>query len=238
MPTIAIIIPCYNEELRLSKNNIQDLINGNKNIKIYFANDGSTDNTKNLIDEICAEIPNCYAIHFMQNEGKSKTIYKAVHQLNAQNQFDYIGYFDADFSTPSNELLKLIHQLEIHQPNFIFASRIKTLNATINRKVHRHFIGRAILTIINIKHHLGIYDTQCGCKIFSKQMINEAFKDKFFTTWLFDVEVFVRLKNKNLLNQGTEFPIKEWYDVEGSKLKFTHFFKIFKEIIILYTKYK
>lgn len=236
MYKIAIIIPCYNEEKRLMLEHVK-AITEHSDIQLFFANDGSTDKTREVIDDICKKTKNCEAIHFEINEGKSITIYKAIQLLNAQNHFDYIGYFDADFSTPAQELLKMIGVIEQEQPSFIFASRIKKLNAKIVRKVHRHFIGRTILSLINFKHHLDIYDTQCGCKIFSKEMIKEGFKEPFLTTWLFDVEVFVRLKNKNLLSKGTEFPITEWRDVEGSKLKITHFYKIFKEIIILYTKY-
>ena len=236
MPKTAIIIPCYNEESRLDRTQVKKLADLH-DLHIYLANDGSNDKTQQLIDTICSENLNCFAINYQKNEGKSATIYKSINEINLQNEYEYIGYFDADFSTPSEELIKMINYIETNNTDFIFASRIKTLNASIIRKTHRHIIGRSILSIINFKHKLEIYDTQCGCKIFSKQMITEGFKDSFLTTWLFDVEVFVRLKNKNLLKQGTEFPIKQWRDVEGSKLKMSHFPKIFKEIIILYTKY-
>lgn len=233
MPKTAIIIPCFNEEKRLDKLKVKEL-SKLYNIDIYFTNDGSTDKTQQLINEICLLIPNCFSINYNKNEGKSAAIYKSINEINVKNKYDYIGYFDADFSTPSKQLVNMINYIETNNSAFIFASRIKTLNALIVRKTHRHIIGRTILTIINLKHRLNIYDTQCGCKIFSKNIINEGFKDPFRTKWLFDVEVFIRLKNKQLLHSGIEFPIYQWTDVEGSKLKMSHFPKIMKELITLY----
>jgi dolichyl-phosphate beta-glucosyltransferase len=236
MLNIAIIIPCYNEESRLTAQNIEQILKQEK-VTIYFANDGSTDKTQQIIDDICKNNKNCYSLNYLTNEGKSKTIFKSVNKLLLEDKFDYIGYFDADFSTPAKQLDVIVDYINSNKPEFIFASRIKKLNATILRKTHRHYIGRIILTIINLRFNLSIYDTQCGCKIFSTKIIKESFNIPFITSWLFDIEIFIRLKNKKLLNQGVEFPIDEWKDIDGSKLKTSHFFKIFKEIINLYNNY-
>lgn len=236
MINIAIIIPCYNEENRLTSYNIEQILKKEK-VTIYFANDGSTDNTQQIIDDICNNNKNCYSLNYIANEGKSKTIFKSVNKLLLEDKFDYIGYFDADFSTPADQLDLIVDYVNSNKPKFIFASRIKKLNAVILRKTYRHYIGRFILTLINLKFNLSIYDTQCGCKIFSKEILTQSFSKDFITNWLFDVEIFIRLKNKGLLNEGVEFPIDEWKDIDGSKLKITHFFKIFKEITSLYTSY-
>lgn len=234
MYKIAIIIPCFNEEKRLDLTSIEYLIE-NVNIDLYFANDGSTDNTQHVIDSICNNYNNCFSINYNQNEGKSSTIFKSTNYLLNNFNHDYIGYFDADFSTPADQLLNLVDYLNEYSPKFIFASRINTLNSNIKRKTYRHFIGRIIITIINFKHKLNIYDTQCGCKIFSRDIIKEIGKEKYKTSWLFDIEIFIRLKNKNLLKNGIEYPVKNWKDVDGSKLKLTHFSTILKEISILYS---
>ncbi|TGN26653.1 glycosyltransferase [Empedobacter tilapiae] len=236
MPKIAIIIPCYNEEERLNEDNIKHLLQ-HPSITIYLANDGSLDKTSFIINDIANKNDHCFVIDFDQNQGKANTIYKAIQFISQKEIYDYIGYFDADFSTPAYKMIEMIEALKNSSYEFIFASRIKTLNSRILRKTYRHFIGRIILTLLNLKHHLGIYDTQCGAKIFSKTMIQEVFEQKFYTSWLFDAEVFIRLKNKNLLIYGNEYSIEDWKDVEGSKLKLNHAFIIFKELYLLYTKY-
>jgi dolichyl-phosphate beta-glucosyltransferase len=230
MQKIAIIIPCYNEEKRIKKSNIDFLMN-NSEVTLFFANDGSTDKTVDVIKEIIKAYDNrCFLLDFQENEGKANTIYKAVTQINKQDQFQFIGYFDADFSTPASELVLMVETLEKSVNMFIFASRILLLNSGIERKFYRHIIGRIILTVINFKHKLGIYDTQCGAKIFSREIINVAFDSPFKTKWLFDVEIFIRLKEKELLQYGKEFPVFNWKDVEGSKLGFSSSLTILKEI--------
>lgn len=233
MQKIAIIIPCYNEEKRLNSSNIDYLIS-NSNITFFFANDGSIDKTVEVINKIVSNYQErCFLIDFKENSGKANTIYKAINQINREEKYDFIGYFDADFSTPSSELIRLINELKSSEKKFIIGSRILLLNSGIKRKYYRHIIGRIILTVINIKHQLGIYDTQCGAKIFSKDIINEVFTKPFKTKWLFDVEIFIRLKEKKLLQYGKEFPIYKWKDVEGSKLGFSSSLRILREMIIV-----
>ena len=125
----AIIIPCYNEEKRLPFSEIKYLAE-NSDIDIYFANDGSKDDTVKVISDIIkAYNDRCFLIDFKQNEGKANTIYKAVNQVNKQNKYEYIGYFDADFSTPSKEIIRLVKEIENSENKFVFGSRILLLDS-------------------------------------------------------------------------------------------------------------
>ena len=237
MQKIAIIIPCYNEEKRILKSNIDYLIE-NTNATLFFANDGSTDTTVLVIENILNDSNGrCYLINFKNNEGKANTIYKAINQINNDNEFDFIGYFDADFSTPPQEIKRLLGEVQESNYEFLFGSRILLLNSKIKRKWYRHFIGRIIITIINLKFRLGVYDTQCGAKLFSKGLISQVFNKPFKTSWLFDVEIFIRLKKLNLLATGKEIPVYEWKDIDGSKLGFKTGFKILKELYLLNKNY-
>lgn len=237
MQKVAIIIPCYNEYKRLSYKNVEQLILFSE-IDVFFANDGSKDNTVEVISKIVNKHPErCYLIDFEQNSGKANTIYKSINSLNETNKYDFIGYFDADFSTPTDEIIRLVNELNNKECEFLIGSRVLLLNSGIKRKFYRHIIGRSIVTFINLKFKLGIYDTQCGSKLFAKEIIPKAFDRPFFTSWLFDVEIFIRLKKQNLLVKGIETPIYNWRDVDGSKLGFKTGFKILKEIYLLFRKY-
>ncbi|MBY0065566.1 glycosyltransferase [Empedobacter falsenii] len=236
MSKLAIIIPCYNEEFRLDFNEVDFLLN-QPNIDVYFANDGSKDNTVKKINQYLVNKENAYLLDYQKNEGKAFTIYKTLITLNLEKKYTYIGYLDADFSTKSTDFIRMYKHLQNSMHEYIFASRIMLLNSNIKRKKYRHYIGRVILTLINIKYQLGIYDTQCGAKIFSQNILNEIIKTPFQTAWLFDAEIFIRLKKNNLLIKGIEFPISNWVDVAGSKLKLTDGFEILKELKILYKNY-
>jgi dolichyl-phosphate beta-glucosyltransferase len=237
MQKIAVIIPCYNEENRIDREQLEQLIDKTK-VDVYFANDGSNDKTITVLQLFCdLHKDRTEIFDYKINEGKANTIYKSVHRLLEKDQYDYIGYLDADFSTPTSEFIRLINELESQVPAFIFGSRVLLLNADIKRKWQRHIIGRIIITIINLKFKLKIYDTQCGAKIFSKEVIIKGFSKPFCTSWLFDIEIFIRLKNQQLLSSGKEFPLNHWRDVEGSKLNWKAAIKIFKELYKLHRSY-
>jgi len=238
MQKIAIIIPCYNEEKRLEEHLIDELI-AITDCDIYFANDGSKDNTLSLLKKISTKHPDrCSVIAFEKNQGKAATIFKTVTVLLEKDIYQFIGYFDADFSTPVTEVKRIIDQTHKHtEKQFFFGSRVMVLNSGIQRSTHRHIIGRIIITLINFRFKLGIYDTQCGAKLFSDKILRQSFQKPFVTSWLFDVEIFIRLKKENLLQFGKEIPIYDWRDVLGSKLGWKTAFKILKELYKLVKTY-
>ncbi|HEX8575183.1 MAG TPA: glycosyltransferase [Flavobacterium sp.] len=238
MQKIAIIIPCYNESERLKESFIEDLINFTL-VDIFLVNDGSKDNTLSIINGFSERYSDrCFVIHYETNEGKASAIFKSSNQIISDFQYDIVGYFDADFSTPVEETKILIHEMLTGKNEFILGSRIMLLNSEIKRKTYRHIIGRIIITIIDLRFKLGIYDTQCGAKLFSADIIRQVFNKPFKTSWLFDIEIFLRLKKINLLKKGREIPIYNWKDIEGSKLEMKTCFKIVKELYLLFKTYK
>ncbi len=238
MPGLAIIVPCYNEQPRLNLEAVDELVGGIGDATLYFVNDGSRDNTIGVLNTMAEKYPGrVYVISYAENEGKARAIAKGIRQVAATNTFSYIGYMDADFSTPVREYIKLYRTILEEKAGFIFGSRIKKLNSGINRKPSRHLIGRTISTIIDLHFKLGIYDTQCGAKIFSVEMLDAAFATPFYCNWLFDVEIFIRLKQKNMLKEGIELPLLGWKDIHGSKLSIKTFPKICRELLTLARKY-
>lgn len=237
MQQTAIIIPCYNEEKRIRRDEIAALVNSTQ-ADIYFCNDGSKDNTLAVLHALERDFPGrCFVYNYEKNTGKANTVYTSVNKLLEDGRYTHIGYFDADFSTPSGEMIRMLHAQEEKPERFIFGSRVLLLNSRIERKTHRHYIGRIIITLINFKFRLKVYDTQCGAKLFPNEIASAAFSGPFKTAWLFDVEVFLRLKKYNLLHLGWEFPLAEWHDIDGSKISWRTGFKILKELVSIYRNY-
>ena len=219
MKKLAIVIPCYNEQQRLKKSSILELINHQEKVEVYLVNDGSTDRTLEFITDLSKNHEGISVINYSKNQGKAKTIYKSFLELSKLKKITHFGYLDADFSTESKDFLKMHQVLLNSDKEYIFGSRILTLNTQIYRKTYRHFIGRIIITFINFFFKLGIYDTQCGAKIFNRRILNSIIEKEFVTNWLFDIEIFIRLSNVKLLDVGFEYPLQKWRDVNGSKIK-------------------
>jgi len=125
---------------------------------------------------------------------------------------------------------------------FVFGSRIRKIDNNINRLYHRFIIGRILATFISRILNLPIYDSQCGCKIFNSELIPVAFNDHFLSKWLFDVEIFFRLKNhfgsENLIAFSKETPLKSWKDMGGSKIRLSYGFWVWFDLIKIYRFYK
>jgi len=234
MQKIAIIIPCFNEQYRIKKNYVSTILEQH-NVDVYLCNDGSTDDTLQVLNTISNVHPGrCLVINYERNTGKANTIYTAAGNLLLKGGYTHIAYFDADFSTPPGEIVRMLNFVNKNPDVFVVGSRVQLLNAVIQRKWYRHIIGRLVVTIVNFKFRLDVYDTQCGAKIFPVAMAGVAFSTPFLTSWLFDMEIFIRLRKAGMLAYGKELPLRYWTDVDGSKLKLMHAFSILKEIVVLY----
>ena len=158
---LNIIVPCYNESDRLPVNKYFDFLKLNKKVKIIFVNDGSTDNTKNLVNKLFNEFPKQIKIlSYKINKGKGNAVRDGFLYAVRQNMNGNLAYLDADLST-SLEECKLLSEKINDKVKFVFGSRIRRSNNIIKRKFHRFIIGRTIASIISLIIGVSIYDTQC-----------------------------------------------------------------------------
>ncbi|PKP28211.1 MAG: glycosyl transferase family 2 [Bacteroidetes bacterium HGW-Bacteroidetes-18] len=234
---VCIVIPCYNEEKGLIIEKYSRFIEENQEILICFVNDGSTDNTLKIIEGLKTRYPNQVVVHnLVKNVGKAEAIRKGMHFCNENHQFDYIAYLDADLATSLEECLEMTQYLN-DKITFVFASRIKRIGAVIERSYYRFFIGRVIATGISYILKLGVYDTQCGCKVFSKELATAVFKEPFISKWLFDVEIFDRIikfyGRDKVLEKMLEVPLVKWIDAGDSKVKASYFFKLWVDLYLI-----
>lgn len=237
MSSIAIIIPCYNEEKRLNTRAFIQFLESHPEVKLLFVNDGSIDSTTTIIEEILIHNKAADLVNLTSNSGKGEAVRQGILKALTENKFDFIGYLDADLSTPLEDFYELYRCALMKNADFIFGSRIQKLGSNIQRSFLRHVIGRIVVTFIDKKFKLGYYDTQCGAKVFKAQILEATIIKPFFTKWFFDIEIFLRLKSINENYFGIEFPLKKWKSVEGSKINLFSFPSVCKEIIVLLSKY-
>ena len=226
MQKTCLIIPCYNEVNRLDIDEFLSFINKNTHIHYLFVNDGSKDNTIKILEKLKKNNPQKIKIlNLLNNAGKAAAVRLGI--LKAYNEFDVeiIGFIDADLSTPFDQIGMLLSKFEA-STLFVFGSRFQSLGTKIKRAKHRHFFGRIFATLASKIIGVNIYDTQCGAKFFKREVIKSLFEEPFLTKWIFDVELFIRLKlysDKPIGLIAKEVPIKRWEDIQGSKIKLLDF---------------
>ena len=245
MQKTAIIVPCYNESQRLNTEAFIRYAEKNKWVYFIFVNDGSADDTFEIISYMCgSNSEQMLGVNQKTNVGKAEVVRQGF--LKAIDLgFRNIGYWDADLATPLNVIGQLCALLEEKKIVAAFGARVKLLGYRIDRKPLRHYLGRLFATCASYVLGLPIYDTQCGAKIFKNNSdLKKVFSAPFIVKWIFDVEILARLgvilQNKgvgSLENYAIEYPLERWTHMDGSKVKAIDFFIGATELYKIYRTY-
>jgi glycosyltransferase involved in cell wall biosynthesis len=246
MSSAIIVVPCFNEAQRLPIHAFKAFVRAGPLQRFLFVNDGSTDGTVHLLKTLRDADPERYVIcDLPRNVGKAEAVRAGILLAFAAGS-DYIGYWDADLATPLEAIPTFCALLDA-KPNIemVCGARVRLLGRAVERRAIRHYLGRIFATAASITLGLGIYDTQCGAKLFRASPTMQAlFQEPFLTRWLFDVELLARLIQAR---RGTrlpqvedlvyEFPLHEWHDVAGSKVKPWDFVRAFFGLALIYWHY-
>lgn len=235
-----IVIPCYNEENAISSE-YSHFLENYPDASICFVNDGSTDNTLAILEELKQKHPTqIELLPLIKNVGKAEAVRQGIQHCIENFNFENIGYLDADLATTLEEFMVVKNNLE-NEIVFCFGSRIRKIGSTIERENSRFLIGRIIATFISNILDIKVYDTQCGCKVFTKEIASLLFEKEFISKWLFDVELFFRMLNhfgkENALQKMKEIPLKSWIEKGNSKVKPTYFFKLWLDLYNIKKRY-
>jgi glycosyltransferase involved in cell wall biosynthesis len=243
MRDVCLVVPCYNEERRLHGETFADFVRSRADVSLAFVNDGSADGTERRLMELSREDGNRLLVRSLaRNSGKAEAVRQGVLHAASLNRFAFIGYWDADLSTPLTELDRLLAAFDRHpECSMVLGSRVKRLGSSIERNATRHYLGRVFSTMASRLLDLPVYDSQCGAKLFRAAVAAALFADPFVTRWVFDVELLVRLRNhlgrEKFLTGAIEVPLTEWREVGGSKLSLVQMARMPLELLSIRSRY-
>ena len=239
--SISIILPIFNEEKRIKENLIKiKKFNLTKFIKIkefILVNDGSKDNTKNIIDNFIKKnkktIKNLKLINHKKNLGKGAALKTGIKK--AKNH--WILTSDIDFSVSLFELKNWIEkfiQFKKKDEIVFFGSRAHN-KSIVNSKFYRKIIGYFLSKIIFYSLNIEIKDTQCGFKLYKKKIAKKLFSLIISKGFEHDIELTLILKKNNI--KIIELPIT-WTHKEFSKVDILlDSIKILKSIYLFKNKF-
>jgi glycosyltransferase involved in cell wall biosynthesis len=214
------IVPCFNEEKRIKLNYWNDLARI-PNVHWIFVNDGSSDDTK----EVLNKITNSTIIDINKNVGKAEAIRKGITETYKKNSGEsfWVGYLDADSAFEIEDIRKVIELVYSKSSAYdsYWGSRVALAGRKITRNNLRHILSRILITIFGYKMRDLPYDPQTGFKIFkfnNQQM--EIFEKRFETKWFVDLEILIRYQvlEKQIMKIWEE-PVNTWKDVDGSNIR-------------------
>jgi len=222
----GIVIPCYNEEKRLDVASFVQYAKGNKSETLCFVNDGSSDRTYKVLKDLSrvANSNNIHILNIKNNGGKANAVRRGALYLHDETNVDSVGFLDADLSTSFHDYQLLTDQIDYSKGNLkvVFGSRNMGGDSVIERNPLRKLLSNVVRLLILFIIRIKIADTQCGAKVFHRSLIPQIYSKPFFSKWLFDIEIILRLKARNgkkkFLRMFMEFPLTSWVHMEGSKL--------------------
>ncbi len=168
MKTVSIIIPCYNEEptLNILYNALVEMSDSLKNYKFeyLFVNDGSKDNTLNILKELAKKDDRVIYLSLSRNFGKESAMYAGF--CNAKG--DYITTMDADMQDPPSLLPKMLEIIESGKYDSVATRRV-------SRKGEppiRSFFARLFYKIINKISDADIVDGARDYRLMKREMVD------------------------------------------------------------------
>lgn len=221
---------------------IRNFLKKEPNVSLFFIDDASTDNTIDRLLVLEKEFPaKVLKLSNTKNLGKAESIRKVVLHCVANDIGENYAYLDADLATSLEECYSYLPFLEDGK-EFVFASRILKIGSVVERKFSRFLSGRIIASFISNILDLKVYDTQCGCKVFTPEIAKLAFDKPFISKWLFDVEIFSRILTHygkpGALKLMDEIPVKKWIDRGDSKVKLSYFFRLWVDLYLIWRSHR
>jgi glycosyltransferase involved in cell wall biosynthesis len=218
---LSIIIPAYNEEKRIGKTlaaytaHFESLRKKRSlDYEIIIVINNTTDRTEEIVKKIVRKNKRVSYLN-LKRGGKGYAVIEGFKNALKRNS-DLIGFVDSDMSTRPEEYSRLAGKIGSYDG--VIASRYLH-GASVHPKptFGRIFSSRIFNILVRALFFMPYRDTQCGAKIFKKQVLKRVLQKLITTSWAFDVDLLYRIRKEgfNIFEEPTK-----WSDSDYSKINF------------------
>jgi dolichyl-phosphate beta-glucosyltransferase len=217
LPPFSAVIPAFNEANRIGdtlQQTLAYLLKYSPQSELIVVNDGSTDSTGAVARDVLATAEvQTHLLENVPNAGKGAAVRKGL--VAAKRPIGL--FFDADLSTPLEEIPKVIEPIARGEVNIAFGSRALDRSLIGARQSwRREQGGRVFNLIVRLSTGLPFWDTQCGFKAFQLDVSRPVIEASKINGFAFDVELLYRAYHTGL--RLREVPVR-WNHSEGSKIE-------------------
>jgi len=183
------------------------------NAEVLVVDDGSSDNTPDIVHRWMNNHPNLQLIHNDGNRGKGYSVRNGLLQATGH----VVMFTDADLSSPIEEAERLFEALDAGADVAIGSRWLDKQRQTIHQPLYRRFFGRCFNWVTRKFIGLPFKDTQCGFKAFKRDAAQVIFRLQTIERWGFDPEIlFIARKLKYKI---VEVPVT-WGHDERSRISY------------------
>jgi glycosyltransferase involved in cell wall biosynthesis len=212
--TYSIVIPAYNEGARLAPTLDEVLAYVRQqgwDVEVIVVNDGSTDNTAEIVRAFAAKDPLLRLVENPGNRGKGYAVRNGMLQARGE----VVVFSDADLSSPIEEMPKLLASVAAGA-DIAMGSRWLRPELQIHRQsLHRQLFGRVFNVLNRLILGLRFKDTQCGFKAFTRRAAQMILPLQRIERWGFDPEILFLARKFGL--RVDEVAVR-WGHVGGTRI--------------------
>ena len=235
---LSVVVPAYNEAETLEKNILEFnkyLSRQNYDYEIIIINDGSIDDTAEIAKKLETQFEKLRFINNPVNQGKGAVVKQGF--LNSTGRFKL--FIDADNATSIDHLEKVWEHFD-NGHDVVIGSRnaldVEGAWQEIKQPLWKRSLGKAGNLVIQSLTVPGIWDTQCGFKIFSETAVEKIMPRQTINRWAFDVELLVLAKKNNF--KIAKIPVV-WKNSTKSRVGIKGYFNSLREIFrIAWNKFR
>lgn len=168
MMDLSIVIPLYNEDESIDELHskiVSSLSNSSLNYEIIFIDDGSSDNSWNIVKDVTKRVHNTRAIRFLTNYGKSMALSAGFKSTRGE----VVVTMDADLQDDPNEILQLYNVLINEDYHIVSGWKKKRYDSVIFKNLPSKLFNWAARLSSGIK----LNDFNCGIKAYKSDVIKE-----------------------------------------------------------------
>jgi dolichyl-phosphate beta-glucosyltransferase len=211
---LSVVVPCFNEENRLPQTigRIEAYLDGRQaEYELILVDDGSADGTRGVMDSAARNHSSVRVEVMPRNRGKGRALAVGVEAAKG----DPILLTDADLSTPIEEVEKLEAALAAGAGVAIGSRALRGSRVEVSQPIYRVLMGKGFNLIVQAILLPGIWDTQCGFKLFRADVAHRVFSDLVTDGFGYDPEVLYRARKQGV--KIAEVPVL-WRNSAESKV--------------------
>jgi len=213
-PELSIIIPSYNEEVRLpaTLEHIAAYIDASRRTtEVIVVDDGSSDATGAVAESYRSRLPSLRVLSNVGNRGKGYSVRHGM--LEARG--DTVLFTDADLSAPIEEADKLLAAIADNSDVAIGSRALDRSLISTHQSPFREFAGIVFNTVVRTCLRLPFVDTQCGFKAFRRERCKIIFEQQRIERFGFDPELLYLARRHGL--RAVEIPVR-WAHSPATKV--------------------
>lgn len=186
---ISIILPAFNEEIRLA-HSVKETIKTFEDFKVPYEiiviDDGSTDNTLDVAKNLSAQNKQVIVRQNRENRGKGRALKQGFRGASG----DYVVFLDSDLELHPSQISTFFDIMNLDNADVVIGSKMHP-NSVVEYPFDRKITSKVYFWLVKILFFLPINDTQTGIKLFKYEVLKKVFPRMLVKEYAFDLEMLV-----------------------------------------------